>query len=295
MSGNKSTRVNDLSSDQVSIKQALLYGQQTLQQQDAAFEAQILLAQCLQKDRAFLITWPEYLLNPDQWQLYRDWIAQRAQGKPIAYILGYREFWSMKLMVSAATLIPRPETEHLVEQALEKIPSEKSRLIADLGCGSGAIALAIAKERPNSHIIATDISTEALQIARKNALALNITNVYFVRTHWLEAFTSNCFDLIVSNPPYIEANDPHLQQGDLRYEPIMALRSGANGLEDIQNITRQSITHLKPQAWLMFEHGYKQGRAVQQLLTEFGFHHVTCMTDFSQQERITMGQILGNP
>lgn len=276
---------------QVSIRSALSYGRQSLQQtQDSAsLEAQILLAHCLQKDRSYLITWPDQSLSDLQWQQYQLLIEQRTQGKPVAYILGYKEFWSLNFKVSEATLIPRPETEHLVELALTKIPVEKQTLIADLGCGCGAVALAIAKERPASHVIATDISKDTIKIAKHNAATLNIANVSFIQTHWLGGFKPNCFDLIVSNPPYIEATDPHLQQGDLPYEPIGALASGHNGLQDIQTIIHQSPDHLKANAWLMLEHGYNQGGRVKQLLTQNHFSNVTCITDLSLQDRISLG------
>ncbi|MDH5326993.1 MAG: peptide chain release factor N(5)-glutamine methyltransferase [Gammaproteobacteria bacterium] len=282
-----------------SIATALNHAVEQLHQTSARLEAEILLAFCLQQSRTYLRTWPERRLEPQQWQQYQGLIQQRHEGKPIAYIVGRKEFWSMDLQVSEATLIPRPETERLVELALDRIPNDAHYTIADLGCGSGAIGLALAKERSACHIIATDTSAAALRIAQSNAHSLGIKNVSFVQAHWLNPFASRCFDLIVSNPPYIAPDDPHLHSGDLIFEPPTALRSDNLGLQDLSTIIRQGGNHLKPGAWLLLEHGYNQARDVCDCLTQHGFQAIQCERDYSGNDRVCMAQYSaqdsGNP
>ncbi len=256
----------------------------------AKLEAEILLAYVLGKPRSFLHTWPERSLEPRLLNQYQTLVQRRCHGEPIAYITGQREFWGLPLTVSPATLIPRPETERLVELALEKIPIDESWHIADLGTGSGALALALASERPLCQIIGTDISAAALAVAQKNGKRLNLTNVRFIQGRWFEPLKERHFDLVVSNPPYVASNDPHLQEGDLRFEPRQALSAGPDGLDAIREIIASAKTHLKPGAWLMLEHGYNQGDSIITLFEENGFSHVLCHRDYATRERATVGQ-----
>lgn len=253
-------------------------------------EAEILLAFCLNKNRAYLRSWPEKSLTAGQIHEFQGVVQQRHEGKPIAYITGYKEFWDLTLRITPAVLIPRPETEHLVELALEKIPTDVTWRVADIGTGSGAIALAIAKHRPLCQVIATDISTDALHIAQYNAQHCNIKNVQFRQGAWFEPLAEEKLQMIVSNPPYIAEDDPHLQQGDLRFEPAYALSSGENGLAHIRHIVAGARDHLAAPAWLMLEHGYQQGDAVLALLKQHGFHNTQCHSDYAQRERVTVGQ-----
>jgi len=252
-------------------------------------DAEILLAHALGQTRTFLRTWPERIPEPAQTTQFRTLLARRCQGEPVAYLTGKRDFWDMALTVSSHTLIPRPETETLVELALEKIPSDATWRIADLGTGSGAVALAIARERPRCQIIATDISPAALDVARSNAVRLNINNVGFAEGSWCEPLTSEPFDVIVSNPPYVHPDDPHLQQGDLRFEPLTALQSGPDGLADIRIICTEARQHLCSPGWLLLEHGYDQGTAVPAILRELGYQQVKTGKDLAQNERVSLG------
>ncbi len=261
-------------------------------QESAVLEAEILLAFTLKKPRSYLRTWPQRTLEKKALKQYQQYIERRFQGEPIAYIIGSWEFWSLDLKVTPATLIPRPETERLVELALEKLPNHCSCKIADLGTGSGAIALAIAKERPLCQIIATDISPRAIEIATINRNTHKLNNVEFIQSNWFEALQeSKDFDLIVSNPPYIASNDPHLLQGDLPFEPSAALVSSSKGLHDIHQIVTTSRSHLKPGGWLLLEHGYNQGKTAGQLLKENGYDSIQCVSDYAQNERVSMGRV----
>ena len=274
------------------IAQALQYGTELLRptQEAAALEAEILLGYCLQKNRAYLRTWPEIHLNIIVSTQYQQLLLRRQQGEPIAYLTGHKEFWDLRLRVTPAVLIPRPETEHLVELALERIPSDAQWQIADLGTGSGAIALAIAKERPRCQITAIDVSADAIEIARQNAVQNQILNLSFQIGSWFEALTNKRFDVIAANPPYIAENDPHLHQGDLRFEPSRALSAKANGLEDLRHIVSHAPRYLIGPGWLLLEHGYQQGDAVTTLLKEHGFSQVRCHADYAQLERVSLGR-----
>jgi release factor glutamine methyltransferase len=258
----------------------------------AALEAELLLCHCLNKSRAYLRSWPEKLLNPEEIEYYRQLLQRRQQGEPFAYITGHKEFWDLQLRVTPAVLIPRPETEHLVELALGKIPTDATWHIADLGTGSGAIGLTLARQRPNCHITATDKSAASLDVARHNARSNHIDNIRFIRSCWFEALVNDRFQVIVANPPYVAQNDPHLQQGDLRYEPHAALSSGPEGLDDIKHIIAHAGAHLEPPGWLMLEHGYQQGDAVPALLAEHGFIDVQCHSDYAQRERVSVGRFV---
>lgn len=215
--------------------------------------------------RAQLITHADRLLTPEQETRLRALIERRVRGEPVAYLTGRREFWSLELAVTPAVLIPRPETELLVEQALARIPADAESTIADLGTGSGAIALAIARERPRCRVIATDASPAALDVARENARRLGIGNVEFHSGEWFTPLAGLRFHLIVSNPPYVAEGDPHLDQGDLRFEPRAALVAGADGLDAIRRLIHEAPAYLRPGGWLLLEHGAEQGPAVEQL------------------------------
>ena len=276
----------------ISIQQALSQAQQALaaSSESPRLDSEILLAQVCGKTRSYLRTWPERALPLQQARDFQLLVARRAKGEPIAYLLGRRDFWDMTLAVSADTLIPRPETERLVELALEKIPLDAHWNIADLGTGAGAIALAIARERPNCQVLATDVSAPALEIARENAVRLGVTNIQFKQGIWFEPLSGETFEMIVSNPPYVHPADPHLKQGDLRFEPLFALQSEPDGLTDIRTIGADARQHLKSPGWLLLEHGYDQGSAVQALLTGLGYHGVSVMKDLAQNERVCAGK-----
>ncbi len=265
------------------------------QHDSAKLDAELLLASILNKDRTWLRTWPDNLLNPAQWQIFEKLIQRRQQGEPIAYILGQGDFWSLNLTLTSATLIPRPETELLVELALAKIPEDAHWDILDLGTGSGAIALAIAKERPGCRLIASDRSLPALNVAQKNARHHNIENIHFLASRWLTAFASHFqADMILSNPPYIMETDPHLSSGDVRFEPTTALAAGSEGLDDLLAILRTAKHHLKPAGWLLLEHGYQQQPALARLLSEQGYQNLQCCHDYADLPRISLGQWLAN-
>jgi release factor glutamine methyltransferase len=214
-------------------------------------------------------------------------LARRVQGEPIAYLTGHREFWSLDLVVTPAVLIPRPETELLVERALALVPADAAWIIADFGTGSGAIAAAIAKERPRCHVIAIDASPEALTVARENADRLGLTNVELREGEWCAPLADTRCELIVSNPPYIAEGDPHLDQGDLRFEPRAALLAGSDGLDAIRIIARDAMRHLRPGGWLLLEHGFDQGATVSSLLEALGYRDITNFGDLANQPRVT--------
>jgi release factor glutamine methyltransferase len=215
-------------------------------------------------------------------------VDKRAAGEPIAYVLGQQEFWSLPLQVSAATLIPRPDTECVVEQALTLSLPAQARVL-DLGTGTGAIALALASERPDWDITASDCVDAAVALAQNNAAMLNLP-MQVVKSHWFDQLAAVCFDLIVSNPPYIASTDHHLSEGDVRFEPASALVSGADGLDDIRHIVAAAPRWLNPGGWLLLEHGYDQAQAVQRLLQLQGFVEVHSRQDYGRNDRMTLGQ-----
>lgn len=251
-------------------------------------DAEILLSFVTGRARTYLLAFGETVLTAEQLAVLEPLAARREQGEPIAYLVGEREFWSLPLSVSSATLIPRPDTECLVEQALAHLPATPCRIL-DLGTGTGAIALAIASERPDCSVVGGDIKADAVALARHNAEKLAINNVYFLQSSWFES-VSGLFTLIVSNPPYIDANDPHLNQGDVRYEPHSALVAPAEGLADLAEIIRQSPAYLEAGGWLMLEHGWQQAEAVQKLLKNAGFSAVMTHKDYGNNDRVTFGQ-----
>lgn len=274
----------------LTIKSALSTSSSILNHDDAKLEAQLLLQHVLNVNRAWLIAHETDALQPNIHAEFEALLNRRLNGEPMAYIVGNREFYGLELMVTPDTLIPRPDTETLVEAALSKIPSNSNQSILDLGTGTGAIALAIAKNRLQASIIAVDASIGALEVAKKNAQTLNIHNVEFTLSNWFENLSNQRFDLIVSNPPYIEKNDVHLMQGDLRFEPISALASGADGLDDIRKIIDNCLVHLKPQSWLMLEHGYNQASQVADLMANAGLTDIETIKDLGGNDRVTFGK-----
>ena len=263
-----------------------------LDRNDARIEVHLLLQHALLVNRAWLISHAEDSTTQAQQHTFEVLLQRRLNSEPIAHILGTREFFGMPLKVTPDTLIPRPDTETLVEAALEKIPhSTASISILDLGTGTGAIALAIAKNRPLTHVTAVDFSERALAIAKENAELLAIHNVTFLHSHWFSALSNKRFDVIVSNPPYIAENDPHLSQGDVRFEPKSALTSGVDGLDDIRHIIEQAPQHLNPNGWLLLEHGYDQAQAVADLLAQAHFIEIGHALDLAGIQRVTFGRV----
>ncbi len=257
---------------------------------DARHEAEQLLIHVLGVERAWLFAHATDTVDEDSRQRFELLLARRAEGHPLAYLLGRRGFWTLDLQVNTATLIPRPETELLVEQALARLPADDMVRVADMGTGSGAIALSIASERPLATVMATDLLGPALAVAVKNAQAHGLDNVWFRRGHWYAALGADRFDMIVSNPPYIAAGDPHLAQGDLRFEPPPALASGADGLDAIREIIAGAHEHLVAGGWLLLEHGWDQGEAIRALLVQAGFDEAQTVQDLEQRDRVTLGR-----
>jgi release factor glutamine methyltransferase len=274
------------------ISQALSEARHRLQatSPSPAVDASILLCHVLGCSPGHLIAWPDKQLSPHQAMQFEQILQQRLEGRPVAYITGEREFWSLSLKVTSDVLIPRPETETLVELVLEKFSSSPALTVADLGTGSGAIACALAVERPAWNIIATDSSGEALDIARHNASVHKLGNIRFVHGQWLEPLTGLDFDLIISNPPYIAIDDPHLAQGDVRFEPEAALASGKQGMDAIRHLAQQAGQRLKAGGWLIVEHGYDQQQPVYDCFLQGGFEDILQLTDLAGQPRVTAGR-----
>ncbi|MGE5624213.1 MAG: peptide chain release factor N(5)-glutamine methyltransferase [Bacillota bacterium] len=252
-----------------------------------SLDAELLLCHALGRDRGYLRAHPESAPSLDELQAFEKLIAGRAGGEPIAYLTSKREFWSLPLKVTPATLIPRPETERLVELALERIPIDAGFCVLDLGTGSGAVALAIAHERPRIHVTATDKSAEALQVARENAASLGITNVEFMEGDWFAALGGRRFQVIVSNPPYVTEADTHLRHGDVRFEPRTALVAGPDGLDSLRRIIQAAPEHLETGGSLLLEHGLDQGAAVRALLQAAGYSAVETWRDLAGLERVS--------
>jgi len=259
---------------------------------DARLEVQYLLQHALHKPRAWLLAHPEEMLPEAQFTDYQKLLQRRLHGEPVAYILGEREFFGLDFKVTPATLIPRPETELLVELALQRIAPQSSCRVLDLGTGSGAIALTLAHERPLAEVTAVDASAVALEVARENGRRLGIGNVHFLRSDWFAALAhERNFDLIASNPPYVAEDDPHLRQGDLPAEPQSALVSGLDGLDDIRHIVSRASGYLRPGGWLLLEHGYDQAAQVRKLLQQAGFEDAFSAHDLSGIERASGGRL----
>ncbi len=278
----------------LSIRSSLTWAEQRLATESQLLEtaradSYWLLAHVLKKDQAWLRTWPEAPICQQDLANFKALIERRLKGEPVAYLTGRQGFWSLDLRVTPTTLVPRPETELLVEQALMLLPEENAAQILDLGTGSGAIALALKKERPLSQVTATDVDPPSVQLAAENARnhGLDIT---FYCGFWFEAIPRQLFDLIVSNPPYIVEGDEHLQGPGVQFEPLRALVSGRDGLDDIRKIIDQCPGYLNQNGWLLLEHGYDQANAVRQQLMRRGFQQVRTELDLAGHERVTMGQ-----
>ena len=273
------------------IADALKHARQQLQSSETAqLDAEILLCKVLNCERSHLYAYPEKELTNDNIESFNHYIALRIEGQPIAHITEQKEFWSLLFQVNEHTLIPRPETEILVETALNYIPENTQSNVLDLGTGSGAIAIAIASERPLATITATDKSKHALSVAKNNAQVHQVNNINFIYADWFNIENNNTYDVIVSNPPYICNDDSHLQEGDVRFEPLSALISGKEGLDDLQTIISKATNYLNRQGWLLVEHGYNQAKAVQNLFNENNFKSVTTIKDHSENDRVTIGQ-----
>jgi len=257
-------------------------------------EAQMLLAHVLRVDRAWLRAHEEDVLPRAKATTFFSLARRRHDGEPVAYLTGFREFWGLALSVTPNVLIPRPETETLVEQALRRLPTDRNLRVLDLGTGSGAIALALARERPHAQLVATDVSEAALQVARANARRLGVFSVEFMLADWygheMLAAPAPPFDAIVSNPPYIGASDPHLSLGDVRFEPIAALTSGADGLSALRTIIAGASARLAPGGLLAVEHGYDQSQRVRELLGEAGFVDIDAARDLAGIQRVALGR-----
>jgi release factor glutamine methyltransferase len=276
------------------IRDLLALSRTLVDSDSAALDTDILLAHCLQKDRAYLFAWPEREVEPPIEAEFRALLERRAAGEPIAYITGRREFWSLPLAVNPSTLIPRPDTERLVEIAQElvqQLVGQARARVLDLGTGSGAIALALARENPGWSLCGVDVEPAAVALARDNARALAIGNAEFLQSDWFAALPAQRFDTIVSNPPYIDADDPHLRSGDVRFEPRRALVADRNGLAAIASIIDGAPLFLRSGGWLLFEHGYQQGEAVRALLREAGFSEVRTWRDWADNERVSGGRL----
>ncbi|MDJ0956124.1 MAG: peptide chain release factor N(5)-glutamine methyltransferase [Arenicellales bacterium] len=273
------------------IKNALVNAKNELKEisSTADLDARVLLQHCLEKDLAWVMSRADESLNQKHDECFNEYVHRRQRGEPVAYITGRKEFWSLTLAVNEKVLIPRPETEHLVERALVHLPVNERRQVVDLGTGSGAVGLAIAKERPLCEIIATDISPGALAVAAANARSLEVQNIQFAASDWFDALTGRTFDLIVCNPPYVAENDPCFQKGDLAHEPVHALRAGPDGLDALSVITALAGKHLRHNGWLVLEHGATQAEQVEQLLGKAGFEKISCHRDYAGFDRITEG------
>lgn len=278
---------------EISVEQTLKLAVTQLQESGSdspSLDAAVLLCHSLSKPRSFLLTWPDKLLSTEQQLQFQTLLSRRIQGEPVAYIVGEREFWSLPLKVSPTTLIPRPDTEKLVELALDKAMMHDGAIL-DLGTGTGAIALALASELPQREVVGIDLMPDAQQLATHNAQTLGITNSTFLAGSWFEPLQAGTqFAVIVSNPPYIEENDPHLQQGDVRFEPLSALVAKDQGLADIRHITQSAREYLSNDGWLLFEHGYDQGEAVRQIFHGHGYVDVETHRDYGNNDRVTLGR-----
>lgn len=257
-----------------------------------AIDVELLLAKVLNVTRANLKAYPERELTHNERKAFDSLLQRRMQGEPIAYLIGHKEFWSLDFLVTSDVLIPRPDTELLVEIALENLENNFEARILDLGTGCGTIALSIAAERPELNLVATDASADALQIAKLNAKNFHISNVEFVLSNWFDAIpndANNLFDMILSNPPYVAQYDPHLAQGDLRFEPERALVAGIDGMDSLRVIIEQAYAYLKPEGLLLVEHGYDQEHPVANVFARAGFNNITCYRDLSGIPRVSVG------
>ncbi|WP_150138006.1 peptide chain release factor N(5)-glutamine methyltransferase [Candidatus Enterovibrio escicola] len=252
-------------------------------------DASILLCHVIGMPSSYLYTWSDKLLSDKDQSAFNMSLARRAKGEPVAYIIGYHYFWTLKLKVESSTLIPRPETEHLVEMALKYLPQGKKRVL-DLGTGTGAIALSIAVERVNTHVVGVDLRGEAVTLAISNQQENEVENAEFLQSNWFDSLPKQMFTMIVSNPPYLDSKDPHLLQGDVRFEPKTALIADDYGLADIRHICQHSPYYLDNNGWLLIEHGYDQGNLVRSIFSEVGFCDIDTVRDYAGHDRVTLGR-----
>ncbi len=257
----------------------------------AQLDAELLLAFALEKPRSYLYTWPDKTVNAAQTAVFMALLERRKQGEPVAYLLGRQGFWTLDLQVAEHTLIPRADTELLVEAVLQLADANTVLNVLDLGTGTGALGLAIASERPQWTVTGVDRIESAVALAQSNQRQLQLANVRFLHSHWFSALAGQRYDVILSNPPYIADNDPHLAQGDVRFEPLSALVSGVDGLDDIRLIIAQAPSYLTADGWLLLEHGFNQASAVRELLLQAGFVEVSSQRDLSGHERISLGRL----
>ncbi|ARU93787.1 peptide chain release factor N(5)-glutamine methyltransferase [Tatumella citrea] len=257
-------------------------------------DGEILLGYVLEKSRSWLIAFDDTILTASQLAQLDELLNRRQQGEPVAHLLGEREFWSLPLKVNNSTLIPRPDTEVLVEVALELLPETPCEVL-DLGTGSGAIALALGSERPDCVVTGVDRVAEAVELAQQNAAQLALNHCHFRQSNWFSQLPASRYQLIVSNPPYIDADDYHLQQGDVRFEPLSALVAEEGGLADLRHIIEQSRDWLHSDGWLVLEHGWQQGEAVRQLLQHSGYRQVATRNDYAGNPRVSYGQFISEP
>lgn len=273
------------------LSQALLWASSQLEtiSDTAKLDAEVLLLHTLHQQRAYLYTWPDERLSSEQSELFIGLVERRMIGTPIAHIVGEREFWSLNFMVNPTTLIPRPDTEILVETALN-LPLADDAKVLDLGTGTGAIALSLAYEKPHWQIIAVDNVIDAVALARANRESLNLSQVEILQSDWFDAIEHKEFDLIVSNPPYIDEADSHLGEGDVRFEPHSALTAHEHGFADLYHIASLGRSYLKKGGYLLMEHGYQQAIALREKMTSLGYRDVSTVRDFGSNERCTLGQ-----
>lgn len=275
----------------MNIQQTLQHASKTLSEtsSSATLDAQVLLTHVLLCNTAHLAAWPEKELSEEQTSRYLQLIEQRNKGVPVAHLTGQREFWSLNFNVDDSTLIPRPETETLIEFILEHFADKKNLKLLDMGTGTGAIAISIASERPAWQIISSDVSEQALDLARQNSKQHQTGNITFIHSDWFENITEHDFDIIVSNPPYIADDDPHLLEGDVRFEPRSALISGETGMDDIEHLCLHAKNHLADNGWLIIEHGYNQKQLVAECFSENGYTQIEQKKDLSGHTRMTAG------
>lgn len=274
-----------------SIQQALAVGASALTDtsESPKLDAEVLLLDCILQSRTYLFTWPEKLLTDEQQASFLSAIEKRKTGSPVAHITEYREFWSLNFKVSPATLIPRPDTETLVECALDKAINKQGRLL-DLGTGTGAIALSLASELPLWQVIGCDFQQDAVALAKQNQQNLAITNATIVQSDWFSALDAQLFDVIVSNPPYIDEQDPHLLEGDVRFEPLSALVATKKGMADIEHIIETGRNYLQKKGWLLLEHGYDQGQLVRDFFAKMAYKDISTVKDLGGNDRVTLAQ-----
>ncbi|MCP5173389.1 MAG: peptide chain release factor N(5)-glutamine methyltransferase [Porticoccaceae bacterium] len=271
------------------VTQCLRRAEELVESDSARLDVEVLLTHVFNVDRAWLYSWSDRVLDAAQLEQFEALFQRRLNGEPVAYITGEKEFWSLPLAVNFSTLIPRPDTELLIEHALV-LPLPENARVLDLGTGTGAIALALASEKPNWQITAVDVSPEAVALAACNARNLEASNVRVLQSDWFDALRGEVFDLILSNPPYISENDEHLNQGDVRFEPATALVSAKQGYADLEKIIEDSGLYLNAGGWLVVEHGFQQGEKITALMRDNGFVEVSLHQDLGGNDRASMGR-----